>query len=77
MISNLDAIYENGAFHPVGGTAVTLTNGAMVRLTVEPIAQGTEEDVLELASKVYAGLSKDTIDEIEAIATDRSQFFSR
>jgi len=35
MTTNLDAIYENGAFRPLGEVALPLVNGTRVRLTVE------------------------------------------
>jgi len=35
MTTNLDAIYENGAFRPVGEVAFFLLNGTRVHLTVE------------------------------------------
>lgn len=33
------------------------------------------EDVLALASRVYAGLSDKEIDDVESIALDRGEFF--
>ncbi len=35
MTTNLDAIYENGAFRPVGKVTLPLADGTRVRLTVE------------------------------------------
>jgi len=35
MPTSLDAIYENGAFRPVGKVALPLLDGVRVRLTVE------------------------------------------
>ena len=35
MPTNFDAIYENGAFRPVGEVALPLVDGMRVRLTVE------------------------------------------
>jgi predicted DNA-binding antitoxin AbrB/MazE fold protein len=77
MTKNVDAIYENGAFRPVGDVKIPLPDGTRIRLSVEPVEQATTEDnVLELAAMVYVGLSKNEIADIEQIATDRSRFFS-
>lgn len=76
MTKNLDAVYENGAFRPTGDSEITLPDGARVRLTVEPIAQKADVNVLDLAAKVYAGLSEEDVANIERIATDRTNFFS-
>jgi predicted DNA-binding antitoxin AbrB/MazE fold protein len=77
MTQNLDAIYKNGAFCPVNAGSVTLSDGERVRLTVEPISQDTAKNVLDLAAKVYAGLSDSDVTDIERIASDRSNFFSQ
>ena len=77
MTKNLEAIYENGAFRPIGDAEITLSNGTLVRLTVEPIPPGSESNVLDLAAKVYAGLSNEDVADIERIATDRTNFFSQ
>jgi len=77
MTQNLDAIYTDGAFCPVNEPGITLLEGTRVRLTVEPIPQDSEKDVLDLAAKVYAGLSDADVVDIERIATDRTDFFSQ
>jgi predicted DNA-binding antitoxin AbrB/MazE fold protein len=77
MTENLDAIYENGAFRPIGDTEITLSNGTRVRLTVEPLSQDAGKNVIELAAQVYAGLSDEDVADIERIATDRTNFFSQ
>ena len=76
MTKHVDAVYENGAFRPVGDTEISLSDGDRVRLTVEPILPNTGLDVLKLAAKVYAGLSGGDVAEIERIALDRTNFFS-
>lgn len=76
MTEHLDAIYKNGSFFPVGDSSISLSDGARVRLTVASIEQSSANNVLELAARVYAGLSESDIAEIERIATDRSSFFS-
>ena len=77
MSENLDAIYENGAFRPVNDADVHLSNGARVRLTVEAITQDDRQNVLELAAMVYDGLSAEDVADVERIAMDRTNFFSR
>jgi len=76
MTQNLIAVYQNGAFRPTGDAEITLPDGARVRLTVEPIGQNTKENVLDLAAKVYAGLSEKDVADVERIAMDRAYFFS-
>jgi predicted DNA-binding antitoxin AbrB/MazE fold protein len=77
MTKDVDAVYENGAFRPTSDAAITLRDGTRVRLTVEPVSENAEENVLDLASKVYAGLSDEEVADIERIATDRTHFFSQ
>ena len=77
MTRNLDAVYENGTFRPTGDADIALPDGARVRLTVEPILPNVEECVLDLAAKVYAGLSDEDVADIERIAMDRTSFFSQ
>ncbi len=77
MTKNLDAIYENGAFRPIGDAEITLSDGTRVRLTVEPVLLDSGRNVLDLAAKVYAGLSDEDVADIERIATDRTNFFSQ
>lgn len=74
MSISIDAIYENGAFRPLLPNEIALSEGQRVHLRVEA---ASAVDVIELASKVYDGLSPDEIDEIERIALDRSNFFGR
>ncbi len=66
-----EAVYENGVFRPLAAPP-NVAEGQRVRLTVEP---GPQQDVLELAAKVYEGLSEEQIDEIEKIILDRGDFF--
>ena len=77
MIQYLDAIYKNGSFCPVNDAPITLSDGERVRLTVEPLPQDLKKNVLDLAAKVYAGLSDEDVTDIEKIALDRTNFFSR
>ena len=77
MTKNLDAIYKNYTFCPVDGAGIALSDGARVRLTVEPIPKDPAKNVLALAAMVYAGLSDADVADIERIATDRTNFFSQ
>ncbi len=77
MTKNIDAIYEGGAFRPIESEVLSLKDGARVRLTVEQVADDSEANVLDLAARVYAGLSDEDVSEIEKIATERSDFFSQ
>ncbi len=69
----LDAIYENGVFRPL--TSLEISEGQSVRLIVETTSDSTPEDMLNLAARVYEGLSGEDIDEIEKIARERRDFF--
>ncbi len=79
MPRHIDAIFENGAFRPVGSGNLEFSDGEFVRLIVDVnYANGSENlvDVLSLATRVYAGLSIDEVNDIERIAKDRTRFFS-
>ena len=77
MNKSVDAIFENGAFHPVGDVDIPLLEGTRVRISIESVDRATtEENVLDLAAKVYAGLSEKEIVAIEQVATNRSCFFT-
>ena len=77
MTKNIDAIYENGTFRPIGNAKILLPSGTRVRLSVETLDSSHIDNVLDLAASVYAGLSDQEIAEVEQIATDRTEFFSR
>jgi predicted DNA-binding antitoxin AbrB/MazE fold protein len=76
MSSDLNAIYEGGAFWPLSGQDVALPEGEVVKLTVRQSTSTSHVDVLTLAEKVYEGLSTNDIADVEQIALDRSNFFS-
>ena len=75
MTKDVDAIYENGTFRPIGDAKIPLTEGTRVRLSVKSV-EPASADVLALAATVYAGLSDEDVAEIEQIAMDRSRFFT-
>ena len=76
MSQYVDAIYRSGVFLPKDASALTLSEGQEVRLSVEPAALQSGPDLLTLCASVYEGLSDNEVDQVEQIATDRSQFFS-
>ena len=69
MMQTVDAVFENGVLRPL--SELPLTHGQQVRITVEPKTQrpipsvDQTARVLELARKVYEGLTAEEIDEIE------------
>lgn len=68
----LNAIYENGTFRPIHRDSLKLLDGQQVQITVD---DELEPETLQLAARVYDGLSPDQIDEIERISLQRSNFF--
>ena len=71
MELTIKAKYEKGVFRPV--TPPPINEGEVVTLVVTK-EDTAKQDVLVLASRVYEGLSEKEINEIEAIALDRSNF---
>lgn len=74
MTEVAEAIYQNGTLKLLKPLSAKIKEGEKVKLTVEVEAISPEE-MLELAGKVYEGLSQDEIDELEKIILDRSNFF--
>ncbi len=72
----IEAIFDNGSFKPIGNQELLLSQGQRVKLTVETRVE-TQDDLIELAGKVYEGLSDQEIAEIEEIALARNNFSSR
>ena len=75
MTATVEAVYENGVFRPE--TQPALAEGARVTLIVESAAAGEPDEVLRLATQVYAGMSSQDVDEVERIAERRSLFGER
>ena len=69
----VEAVFENGVFRPLAPIEPSLPEGRQVRLIVE--SQETEPTILDLAARVYEGLSEREVEEIETIALDRQAFF--
>jgi hypothetical protein len=61
-------------FQPLDVSEITVTEGQIVKLIIEPL--DSSEDILELASNIYEGLSEEQIDEIEHIILNRDSFFN-
>jgi predicted DNA-binding antitoxin AbrB/MazE fold protein len=72
----IEAIFDNGKFTPLNNSSLSFAQGQHVRLIVEDDLQSSD-DLLELAAKVYEGLSDEQVSEIEDIALDRKDFFER
>ncbi len=75
MNQAVDAVYEQGSFRVLSITELPLEEGQQVRLIIETSTQ-PPEDALDLAVRVYEGLSEEEIVEVERIAMDRRDFFS-
>jgi predicted DNA-binding antitoxin AbrB/MazE fold protein len=69
---SVEAVFEDGVFKPLGLLPAGLEEGQKVTVSVE---SEPTEDVLQLAAKVYEGLSDEEIDDVERVATDRRSFF--
>jgi predicted DNA-binding antitoxin AbrB/MazE fold protein len=76
MTQTLDAVFEDGSFKPVDNGSLPFSEGQRVKLTVE-VPSESGDDLIELAGRVYEGLSDEGVDEVERIALDRSNFFDR
>ncbi len=74
MTQTIEAVYQNGIFKPLNPVSEKLSEGETVELIIKNKKLSPEE-MLELASQVYEGLSEEDINEIERIALDRSNFF--
>jgi predicted DNA-binding antitoxin AbrB/MazE fold protein len=66
----IDAVFENGLFRPLDPVHVSVREGERVRLRIEEPAGATS---LELAGKVYEGLTPAEIAEVERIALQRTR----
>lgn len=73
-MQTIEAIYQNGMFKPLTPITEELEEGETVEITIKEKRLSPDE-MLELAGKIYEGLSEEDISEIERIALDRSNFF--
>ena len=69
MKATVDAVFRAGVFQPL--ERLDLPEGERVRLTVESVGSANRTDVLQLAARVYGGLSAKDIDEIEEMGRRR------
>ncbi len=72
MTQICEAVYENGSFRLLAPVEPQLVEGQHVRLALEEV---TPKDILEMAMRVYDGLTEEQVEAIEMIAFDRSNFF--
>ncbi len=73
-MQTIEAIYQNGMFKPLKPVSENISEGETVEITIKEKRLSPDE-MLELASRVYEGLSDEDINEIEKIALERSNFF--
>ena len=71
--ATVDAVFQDGVFKP--SRRPDLPEGEHVRITVERVERVGPGDILQLAARVYEGLSTEDIDDVEAMAR-RRPFFS-
>ena len=74
MKQTMEAVYENGVFKPL--KTPKLPEGQHVRIEIEAPVEESVDDLLELAARVYEGLSEDDIVGMEKIVHDRRGFLS-
>jgi len=74
MTQTLDAVFEDGSFKPVDNGSLPFSQGQRVKLIVEVPAE-PDGDLIELAGRVYEGLSDKEVDEVEGLDLDRRNFF--
>ena len=72
MKATVEAVFENGVFKPVSRPQIP--EGERVRITVERLGQPTPDEILQLATHVYAGLSPGDVEDIEEMARRRALF---
>lgn len=56
--------------------SLPFAEGQRVKLTVETPAE-TQDNLMELATQVYDGLTEEEVNEVERLALDRSSFFNK
>lgn len=73
MIKTVNAVYEDGCFIPQ--KKMYIADGMKVKLIIESDDEESVDDILNLATGVYEGLSDKEINEVEEIAFDRKDLF--
>lgn len=74
MTETVEAVYQNGGFKLIEPLSVPLAEGQEVKLIVET-KETLPNSIMKEAENFYEGLSEEDINEIEAIALNRSNFF--
>jgi len=74
-MTTIEAVYEHGVFKPL--IPPSLMNGQYGRIAVELYEKKTADDIPGLAAQVYEGLSDQDVNDIEAIALNRTGFFRK
>lgn len=74
MKTTVEAIFEDGVFKPVRRPEIP--EGQLVQITVQSIDRRGVDDILQIATGVYEGLSARDVDDIEEMAR-RRVFFTR
>jgi predicted DNA-binding antitoxin AbrB/MazE fold protein len=73
--STVEAVFENGIFRPLISLEFLIREGQHLKISIE--TTNCPDDILNLATSVYSGLSELQINEIEQIALDRTHFFNQ
>jgi predicted DNA-binding antitoxin AbrB/MazE fold protein len=74
MTQTIEAVYQNGMFKPLNPISEKIAEGETVEIIIKDKSLSPDE-MLKLAERVYDGLSKEDIEEIERVALDRGDFF--
>lgn len=81
-IHTIRTIFRDGVFHPVEPISAPLHNGQKVDITMQTVAEATDDDsaarverILALLADFYEGLSPEEIGEMEAAMRRQPDFF--
>jgi predicted DNA-binding antitoxin AbrB/MazE fold protein len=72
MTQTIEAVYEDGVFKPL--RPVSLPEHQRVSIAVSLPTSENSNDVLKSWQKVFSGLTREEVAEVEAIALDRHNF---
>ena len=64
MTQTIEAIYQNGMFKPLKPISKEISEGETVEIIIKDKRLSPDE-MLELAGKIYEGLSNEDIEEVE------------
>jgi predicted DNA-binding antitoxin AbrB/MazE fold protein len=71
MIQSIEAVFQDGVFRPIEPPPQDLLEGQRVQVVAKKLSP---DEMMNLVTSIYDGLSEEEIDEIERIALDRSNF---